>query len=212
MTFWSLTNSDFQPNQTFHRFHDLDTELDLHRLWVVSMEHLELVWHASRERLLFRTPGSVLHYGTCLCSNCWDQIPRTCHVFTRLFTSNTPWYFLDFALMKNLYMNISPNTSQMFNKRNSLFHTRLHMQLTYKLRWELRSNCCKSWCWYLLLYKTPQHCSDRCNSKNKWMMKLKCTDCLEKCNDSLGEFVMTARLIIVYILLLCLINNNNVCD
>ena len=27
----------------------------------------------------------------------WDQIPRTCHVFTRLFTSNTPWYFLDFA-------------------------------------------------------------------------------------------------------------------
>ena len=24
-------------------------------------------------------------------------IPRTCHVFTRLFTSNTPWYFLDFA-------------------------------------------------------------------------------------------------------------------
>ena len=38
------------------------------------------------------------HCGTCLCSNCWDQIPRTRHVFTRLFTSNTPWYFLDFAL------------------------------------------------------------------------------------------------------------------
>ena len=38
--------------------------------------------------------------GTCLCSNCWDQVPRTCHVFTRLFTSNTPWYFLDFALRK----------------------------------------------------------------------------------------------------------------
>ena len=37
------------------------------------------------------------HFGTYLCSNCWDQIPRTCHVFTRLFTSNTPWYFLDFA-------------------------------------------------------------------------------------------------------------------
>ena len=38
---------------------------------------------------------SVVFYG-CL-SNCWDQIPRTCHAFTRLFTSNTPWYFLDFA-------------------------------------------------------------------------------------------------------------------
>ena len=99
MTFWSLTNSDFPTNQTFHQFHDLDTGLDLHRLWVVSMEHLQRVWHASRERLPFRTPGSVPYFGTCWCSNCWDQIPRTCHVFTRLFTSNTPWYFLDFACL-----------------------------------------------------------------------------------------------------------------
>ena len=28
-------------------------------LWVVSMEHLQRVWLASRERLPFRTPGSV---------------------------------------------------------------------------------------------------------------------------------------------------------
>ena len=90
MTSWSLTNSDFPTNQIFHQFHDLHTELALHRLWVVSMEHLQRVWHASRERLPFWTPG-------CLCSNCWDKIPRTCHVFTRLFTSNTPWYLLDFA-------------------------------------------------------------------------------------------------------------------
>ena len=67
-------------------------------LWVVSMEHLQRVWLASRERLPFRTPGSVPLFGTCLCPNCWDQIPRTCHVFTRLFTLNTPWYFLDFAM------------------------------------------------------------------------------------------------------------------
>ena len=46
-------------NQTFHHFHDLDTELDLHRLCVVSMEHLQRMWHASRERLPFRTPCSV---------------------------------------------------------------------------------------------------------------------------------------------------------
>ena len=37
------------------------------------------------------------HLWTCLRSNCWDQIHRACHVFTRLFTSNIPWYFLDFA-------------------------------------------------------------------------------------------------------------------
>ena len=86
-----------KADSEFILFHDLDTELDLHRLWVVSMEHLQRVWYASRERLPFRTPGSVPHCGTCLCSNCWDQIPRTCNVFTRLFTSNTPWYFLDFA-------------------------------------------------------------------------------------------------------------------
>ena len=102
MTFWSLTNSNFRTNQTFHQYHDLNTELDLHRLWVVSMEHLQRVWHASREHLPFRTPGSVPNCGTCLCSNCWDQIPRICHVFTRLFTSNTPWYFLDFALWLGL--------------------------------------------------------------------------------------------------------------
>ena len=49
--------------------------------------------------LILRAPGSVPHCGTCLCSNCWDQIPRPCHVFTRLFTSNIPWYFLDFAFI-----------------------------------------------------------------------------------------------------------------
>ena len=67
-------------------------------LWVVSMEHLQRVWHAIRERFPFRTPGSVPHLWTCLCSNRSDQIPRTYNVFTRVFTSNTPWCFLDFAL------------------------------------------------------------------------------------------------------------------
>ena len=43
------------------------------------------------------------------CAPSWDQIARTCHVFTRLFTSNTPWYFLDFALMKE---NWNANTSR----------------------------------------------------------------------------------------------------
>ena len=30
--FWPLTNSDFPTDQTFHQFHDLYTELDLHRI------------------------------------------------------------------------------------------------------------------------------------------------------------------------------------
>ena len=32
MTFWPLTNSDFSTDQTLHQFHDLDTELDPHRI------------------------------------------------------------------------------------------------------------------------------------------------------------------------------------
>ena len=68
-------------------------------LWMVFMEHLRRMWRANRERVPFRTPGSVPLFGTCLYSNCWDQIPRTCHLFTRLFTLNTPWYFLDFPVL-----------------------------------------------------------------------------------------------------------------
>ena len=66
-------------------------------LWVVSMGRLRRVWLAGGGRLPIRTPGSVPHFGTCWCSNCWDQIPRACHVFARLFTSGAPWCFLDFA-------------------------------------------------------------------------------------------------------------------
>ena len=103
MTFWPLTSySDLPTYQTFHQFHDLETELELHRLTftelrVVSMEHLQRMWHASRECLLFRKPCYVPLFGTCFCSNSWDQFFRTCHVFSRLFTLKTPRYFLDFA-------------------------------------------------------------------------------------------------------------------
>ena len=46
-------------------------------------------------------------FGTYLCSNYWDQIPRTFHVFTRLFTYYTPWYFINFAYI--LWLHITPN-------------------------------------------------------------------------------------------------------
>ena len=84
---WLLNRSDFPP-----------ISWPLYRAWP-SMEHLQRVWLASRERLPFRTPGSAPLFGTCLWGNCWDQILRTCHVSTRLFALNTPWYFLDFDLL-----------------------------------------------------------------------------------------------------------------
>ena len=57
-------------------------------LRVVSIEHWQQVWHASRERLPFRTPGSIPHgfffnYGeiyrhpiptTCLQHRCMDAV------------------------------------------------------------------------------------------------------------------------------------------
>ena len=126
LTFWPLTNSDFPTDLTFDQFHDLDkvsewvnwlfnvTINDISVIYVtahrcagglkklglnptvVSMEHLQWVWHASREHLPFRSPGFVPRFGTCLCSNCWDQISRIRRVFNQTFTWNTPLYFLDF--------------------------------------------------------------------------------------------------------------------
>ena len=79
---------------TLHRFMTVPN-LTFIELREVSMDNFRRVWHARREHLPFRTPGSVPLFGTCLYSNSWDQIPRTCHVFTRLFNLNNPWYFLD---------------------------------------------------------------------------------------------------------------------
>ena len=68
-----------QPIRLSTNFMTLIPSMTLTELWVVSMEHLQRLWHASRGRLPFQTPGSVPLFGTCLCSNCWDKIPRTCH-------------------------------------------------------------------------------------------------------------------------------------
>ena len=91
-----------QPIRLSTNFMTLIPSLTFTELWVVSMEHLQRVWLASGERLPFGTPGSIPLFGTCLCSNCWDQIPQACHVFTQLFTLNTPGFFhtFDFALLE----------------------------------------------------------------------------------------------------------------
>ena len=57
---WLPYRSDFSTN-----FMTFIPSLTSTELWVVSMEHLQRVWLASRERLPFRTPGSVPHFGTC---------------------------------------------------------------------------------------------------------------------------------------------------
>ena len=58
----TVTNLPIRLSTNFMTF---IPSLTFTELWVVSMEHLQLVWLASRERLPFRTPGSVPHFGTC---------------------------------------------------------------------------------------------------------------------------------------------------
>ena len=57
---WLPNQSDFPPISW-----PLLPTLTFTELRVVSIEHLQRVWHASRECLPFRTPGSVHHFGTC---------------------------------------------------------------------------------------------------------------------------------------------------
>ena len=52
-------------------------------LRVVFMEHLQRVWHASRERLPLRTPGSVPYFGACICSGCRDHFSG---IYTNVMT------------------------------------------------------------------------------------------------------------------------------
>ena len=97
MTFWPLTNSDFPTNQTFHQFHDLDTELDLHRI-------------TSGFQGAFAS-GVACQQGTLTLPDTWFRPPfwdllmvqllrlnssnLPCHYST--FHLEYPWYFLDFA-------------------------------------------------------------------------------------------------------------------
>ena len=55
LTFYKAKSyCDFQTELTFNQFPNLDTELG-----VVSMQHLQRVWHFNRESLPFPTPGSI---------------------------------------------------------------------------------------------------------------------------------------------------------
>ena len=65
-------------------FMTLIPSLTLTELWVVSMEHSQRVWHASRERLPFKTPGSVPFWDK-LMLRLLRSFSRTCRVFSRLF-------------------------------------------------------------------------------------------------------------------------------
>ena len=67
---WPVTVTS-KPIRIFSNFMTVKPSLTFIELRVVSMEHLQRMWNAIRERLPLRTPGSAPLLGTCLCSNCW---------------------------------------------------------------------------------------------------------------------------------------------
>ena len=77
---WLPNQSDFPP-----------ISWSLYRAWpspIISGFHGAFATGVACQQGTLTLPDTWFrpHCGTCLCSNCWDQIPRTCHVFTRLFT------------------------------------------------------------------------------------------------------------------------------
>ena len=79
MPFWSLTScSDLPTDHTLDHFMTVTPKLTFTESREVSVEYLQQVGHASRERLPFQTPGSVAFW-TCICSNCWVHFPKIVH-------------------------------------------------------------------------------------------------------------------------------------
>ena len=59
MTFWTMTSySDFPTDQTFHQFHDLNSELDLHRITSGFYEAFttDVEWQRTLPDTWFRHP------------------------------------------------------------------------------------------------------------------------------------------------------------
>ena len=102
MTFCSSTNySDFPKDQTFTNFMTSIPNLTFTEMRVVSMEHSQRIWIASRKRLPFRTPGSVpfwdLHMFKLM--SCWDQFSQIYRDF--------PTYHLEYPSVFSLFCSSS---------------------------------------------------------------------------------------------------------
>ena len=87
MTFWPLTNSDFPTNQTFHQFHDIYTELDLHL--IMSGFHGAFATGMASQQVTLTLPDTWFR------PPFWDLV-----VFqlSRLDSSNLPCLYSNFHL------------------------------------------------------------------------------------------------------------------
>ena len=114
MTFWPLTNSDFSTDQTFHQFHDLDTELDLHRIMSG--------FHGA-----FAT-GVACKHGTLTLPDSWFRPPFWDLLVLQLLrpdSSNLPClnstFHLEYPLVLSRFCVYNIHTTAMFPMRSALF-------------------------------------------------------------------------------------------
>ena len=87
MTFWPLTNSDFPTDQTFHQFHYLYTELDLHR--IMSGFHGAFAMGVASQQ------GTLTLPDTWFCPPFWDLLMLQ---LLRPNSSNLPCLYSTFHL------------------------------------------------------------------------------------------------------------------
>ena len=78
-------------------FMTLIPDLTFTDLLVISVEHLKRVWLTSRERLPLLDTWFCPPFGDLLLFQLLRPVLAKCRIFSRLFTLNTPRYFLDFA-------------------------------------------------------------------------------------------------------------------
>ena len=86
--------SDFPTDQTFHQFYDLIPSLTFTELRVVSMEHLQRLWHVNGKRLPSEHLVTSL-FGACVCSDRRDQISQiyiNFMSFIRTWSPNYEWF------------------------------------------------------------------------------------------------------------------------
>ena len=87
-----------QPIRLSTNFHDLYTELDLHR--IMSGFHGAFATGVPSQQGTLTLPDtwfSPCLLGICLCSNCWNHFTELAVFFSRLFTLSAPPFFFDLA-------------------------------------------------------------------------------------------------------------------
>ena len=91
MTFWPMTcYSDFISDQTSHQFHDLDTELDLHR--ITRSFHGAIAMGLTYQQGTFTLPGTWFRplLRNCLCFKCFIAVFLTLPCLLSTFNIEYP--------------------------------------------------------------------------------------------------------------------------